>query len=221
MRRGAVTAVVRLRASAIGAQERRKERTRSAILDAAQELLLAEGPGVSILASTRRADVAQGSFYDYFRDKQDVFRAVADRAMETLERETLARTASIADPLERLAAGIRLYGRVAETHPRLAPVILEQGELTLQTRAEHVALFARTLAGLGVTGLLQPDETPLRISFFISSLRLVMRLRLTDPGFDDAETDRAAKMLLVLLGASPEDARRACAAPLPPPIPAA
>jgi len=221
VRRGAVTAVVRLRASAVRAQERPKERTRSAVVDAAQELLLAEGPGVSILASTRRADVAQGSFHDYFRDKQDVFRAVADRAMETLERETLARTALIADPLERLAAGIRLYGRIAESHPRLGRVILEQGELTLQTRQEHVAMFARALAGLGVTDLLQLDETPLRISFFISSLCLVMRLRLTDPGLDDAETDRAAEMLLVLLGASPEDARRACAAPLPPAAPAA
>ena len=133
--------------------------------------------------------------------------------METLERETLARTASIADPLERLAAGIRLYGRVAETHPRLAPVILEQGELTLQTRAEHVALFARTLAGLGVTGLLHLDETPLRIACYISSLRLVVRLRLTDPGFDDAETDRAAEMLLVFLA---RDARRVEARRRPP-----
>lgn len=62
-----------------GKRERTKAHNRAAILDAAREVFTEIGYGAaSVRDVIRRADLAAGTFYNYFPDKQSVFRAVLE-----------------------------------------------------------------------------------------------------------------------------------------------
>lgn len=78
-----------------GKRERTKAHNRRAILDAATEVFTEIGYGAaSIRDVIRRTDLASGTFYNYFPDKQSVFRAVLDEHTTALRhrlRESRAR----------------------------------------------------------------------------------------------------------------------------------
>ncbi|HKG02952.1 MAG TPA: TetR/AcrR family transcriptional regulator [Conexibacter sp.] len=64
---------------ATGKREVTKAQNRRAILDAAQEIFTEMGYGAaSIRDVVRRSGLAAGTFYNYFPDKESVFRAVLD-----------------------------------------------------------------------------------------------------------------------------------------------
>lgn len=53
--------------------QRRKQRTRNALKQAAMDLLLAYGyDNLTVQAITDRADFARGTFYVHFADKDDI-----------------------------------------------------------------------------------------------------------------------------------------------------
>lgn len=70
-----------------GKRERTKASNRRAILDAAQEIFTEMGYGAaSIRDVVRRSGLAAGTFYNYFPDKQSVFRAVLEQHTTELRR---------------------------------------------------------------------------------------------------------------------------------------
>lgn len=70
-----------------GKRERTKAENRRAILDAAQEIFTEMGYGAaSIRDVVRRSGLAAGTFYNYFPDKQSVFRAVLEEHTTALRR---------------------------------------------------------------------------------------------------------------------------------------
>ena len=134
-----------------GRNARRKERTRAALVRAAQELLTSgEAQDASIKTITELADVGFGSFFNYFENKADLFDAalteVAARYGEWLD----SRLASVADPLERLTLSIRYTGRFHLDHPEDAKLLIGQmtfmhaGKPSLagRVRADVVAAIA-------------------------------------------------------------------------------
>lgn len=78
-----------------GKRARTKAQNRRAILDAATEVFTEMGYGAaSIRDVIRRTELASGTFYNYFPDKQSVFRAVLDEHTTELRsrlREARAR----------------------------------------------------------------------------------------------------------------------------------
>jgi AcrR family transcriptional regulator len=80
-------------APATGRRERTKAANRAAILAAARDVFADEGYGaVSVRDIVRRTDLASGTFYNYFPDKEAVFRAlVTDVAEEARRRVRAAR----------------------------------------------------------------------------------------------------------------------------------
>ncbi|RYJ04976.1 MAG: TetR/AcrR family transcriptional regulator, partial [Actinomycetales bacterium] len=64
--------------------DRRKARTRAALVGAAQELLAQGLTNVSIQEVTESADVGLGSFYNHFASKDELFEAAVQDALETL-----------------------------------------------------------------------------------------------------------------------------------------
>jgi len=66
-------------------RERRKLATREALLEAAQEVIAVKGVYLAVIEEiTERADVAKGSFYQYFRDRDDLLQALLTRRLEEL-----------------------------------------------------------------------------------------------------------------------------------------
>ena len=81
--------------AAAGSRERTKQANRAAILDAARDVFGEMGYGAaSVRDIIRRTDLAAGTFYNYFPDKESVFRALLDAFAERArERVRAGRTA--------------------------------------------------------------------------------------------------------------------------------
>lgn len=79
-------------AAPAGRRERTKQANRVAILDAAREVFCDLGYGSATIRDiVRRTDLASGTFYNYFPDKESVFRALVEEA--ALEARTRVRAA--------------------------------------------------------------------------------------------------------------------------------
>lgn len=137
------------------ASELRRQRTRSALLEAARALFAERGyEGTTIAAIGERADLGFGTFYLYFRDKEDILRTVV---MEGL--------ASLRDQLDRLDHGhnsVLESGRVvlhavlhyAYTNRDLFRVLLTTR--SVQAVLEAQALFRDRLVA-GLTEIVGPE----------------------------------------------------------------
>jgi TetR/AcrR family transcriptional regulator, transcriptional repressor for nem operon len=81
-------------------QQRRKERTRAALVHAAQALLAAGKTDVPIAEITQAADVGTGSFYNHFESKEALALEVTRRYAASYELDQLHEAGD--QPLQRL-----------------------------------------------------------------------------------------------------------------------
>lgn len=116
-----------------GARDANRRAKVAKLGDAALELFLAEGvPGVTIDQIVERAGVAKGSFYRYFRDKEELVAGLLEPLAQGIgEMFGAASTAltEAASPAEVSAAYLDLARRVADVigaHPRAALLYLQE-----------------------------------------------------------------------------------------------
>lgn len=97
---------------------KRAARTRAAILDAAEAAFREDGyRGTRMEAVAAAADVAVGSIYNHFGDKDGLYHALAERAVELFATYLQAAYAAGATPLERVMACGDAYLRFHLEHP--------------------------------------------------------------------------------------------------------
>lgn len=98
--------------------QRRRTRTRAALLDAAERAFTRDGfHGVRIANVAEAADVSVGSIYNQFSNKDGLYLAVAERATQ-LFADYLDRAYSVSDsPLEQVMACGDAYLRFHLDHP--------------------------------------------------------------------------------------------------------
>lgn len=103
----------------------RAERTREALIRAGRKLF-AEQPvdAVSIDDIVRAADVAKGSFYNHFPDKDALVRSVTGEIRAGVERAIGRANAGIDEPARRVARAICVYMRYAVDEPVRAGVLV-------------------------------------------------------------------------------------------------
>ncbi len=95
---------------ATGKREVTKAQNRRAILDAAQEIFTEMGYGAaSIRDVVRRSGLAAGTFYNYFPDKESVFRAVLDEHTTELRRRLRDARAHARDAETIVREGFHTY----------------------------------------------------------------------------------------------------------------
>jgi AcrR family transcriptional regulator len=74
-----------------GKRERTKAQNRAAILEAAREVFAEQGyDAAGVRDVIRRTELASGTFYNYFPDKESVFRAVLDDSAQEVRRRLRA-----------------------------------------------------------------------------------------------------------------------------------
>jgi AcrR family transcriptional regulator len=97
--------------------DRRKARTRQALIDAAARLI-AEGPGeaASIQEITEKADIGFGSFYNHFNCKEQLFQVASAEVLERWGQMIDHACTAITDPAEVFAVSFRISGRLGWTH---------------------------------------------------------------------------------------------------------
>ena len=98
--------------------DRRRLRTRAALLDAGKALFAEHGvDAVTIDDIVATADVAKGSFYNHFPDKGALAQALADLARSAVESQAEQVNANVADPAERAARALCAFARGAVEAP--------------------------------------------------------------------------------------------------------
>jgi AcrR family transcriptional regulator len=127
---------------------KRGERTRERILDAAEIEIGGRGfAEASISTITAQAKVGQGTFYLYFRTKEDVMRELVLRMGRRLRRHL---TLSIADAPDRLEAerrGIRAFLEFVRANPNLYRVVAEAQFVDPEVYRRYYDDFAKSYSG--------------------------------------------------------------------------
>jgi AcrR family transcriptional regulator len=108
--------------------DRRKARTRAALVAAARALLASRDPAeVSIQEITDAADVGFGSFYNHFASKQELFDAAVGVVLEEHGAMLDRISVGIEDPAEVFATAVRMTARFPKTQPQIAKIIERTG----------------------------------------------------------------------------------------------
>lgn len=121
-----------MRAAPTTVRQRQREETRERILEAATEAFAEKGfAGTSTREIARRAESNQGLITYYFRSKEDLWRASADRIFDGLGERLAQRLGALdaVDPRESAREGIREYVRFAAAHPELFRIMVDEGRV--------------------------------------------------------------------------------------------
>ncbi|MFF3876123.1 TetR family transcriptional regulator [Streptomyces sp. NPDC001978] len=196
--------------------ERRRSETRQALVRAARQILAESGDtSASIRAIAERADVGFGSFYNHFGSKSDLFDAAVDDAMEEFAQAIDERLHGVDDPAERLAGGLRLSARLAESHPEIMRILCHS-ELGRICAGSGLAPRARRDVEQGsASGRFTVVDLVIALSALNGSLLALLELWFSKPEVDiDQAAGTMAEMLLHMLGLSPDEARDVAWGPL-------
>jgi AcrR family transcriptional regulator len=197
--------------------DRRKLRTRTALIDAAKELIVAgRSQTASIQQITDLADIGFGSFYNHFSSKDDLFKAATGAALEEWGDLIDHATEGIVDPAERFAASFRISARLAWSHPELARVINQFG-LDLLVMDDGLAPRAlRDLETAVAAGRFSPTNLPVALAVIAGSLLGFVRIRINEPEIvDQSAVEDLTFQLLRMLGVTESEAHMIAKAPLP------
>jgi AcrR family transcriptional regulator len=108
-----------------GRRERRKLATRDALLDAARSLLVSRSmDALGIDEIVERADVARGTFYNYFADKDALERDLASQSRARIEGEIARVNEGVIDPAERIARAFLSVLQLGITAPQQATAMM-------------------------------------------------------------------------------------------------
>src|SRR3954471_8094148 len=110
-----------VKADAPGRREELKAQNRAKLLAAGRKVFAEKGLGEATARDiVRETDLASGTFYNYFEDKNDVFRALiqelADKAREVVRAQ-------------RRVPGRTVEQRIEGAYPALFELVLEEREL--------------------------------------------------------------------------------------------
>jgi AcrR family transcriptional regulator len=195
---------------------RRRQRTRAALIAAAQSFIAAGKLNVPVLELTQAADVGMGSFYNHFDSKDELFAAAVNEVLDLHGARLDKLIEPMDDPAEKFACSFRLTGRLFRHRPQESAVLLSNG-LPLMSADRGLAPRAlRDIIAASEAGRFHVPDPELGLAIAGGSLLGLGQLLMTHPERDDAETsDRFTEDLLRLFGMSAKDARRLCQLPLP------
>ncbi|WP_293995846.1 TetR/AcrR family transcriptional regulator [Streptomyces sp.] len=196
--------------------ERRRAGTRQALVRAARQILAESGDtSASIQAIAGRADVGFGSFYNHFDSKRDLFGVALEDAMEEFGQAIDERLHGVDDPAERLAGGLRLSARLAESHPEIMRIVCHS-ELGRICAGRGLAPRMRLDVEQGIASDRFTVVDPvIALSALNGSLLALVELWLSKPQVDiDQAAATMAEVLLHMLGLSPEEAHDVARGPL-------
>lgn len=197
--------------------DRRKARTRRALVDAAKRIVATRGTtDVSIQEITDEADVGFGSFYNHFESKADLFEVAVAEVLESYGAQLDRACEGIDDQAERYAIGIRQTARLAITAPAVAQVLAVSGSAYLLSDHGLAPRALRDIEAGIAAGRFHVDNPTVALVTTAGCLFAFVNVRLAAPDtLDDDDADELAEQLLRMLGMTPRAARAVAHRPLP------
>jgi AcrR family transcriptional regulator len=134
-----------------------KAANRAAIIDAARAVFAEVGFGsASVRDVIRRTDLASGTFYNYFPDKESLFRAVLEESAEKVRARVQAARREAGSLEEFVAAGYREYFRFLAEDPE-AFALMRRNSGTIR------AMFDEPIFGAGIDELASDLRTAMKL----------------------------------------------------------
>ncbi|MBS45700.1 MAG: TetR family transcriptional regulator [Nocardioides sp.] len=196
--------------------ERRKARTRAALVEAAQQIYAETGGSdVSIQQITERADVGFGSFYNHFASKTELFDVAVAEILEEHAAWLTELTAQEQDPAAVFATSMRLTGRLVRTRPLMAQVLMNSRFSLLGAGAGHAPHALADITRAAEAGRFTVDDPVLALACTAGCLLAAMSLGSLDGADLDAVVDGATGNVLRMFGVAEDEVRALTALPLP------
>lgn len=207
----------------------RRERTRNALLQAGLSLMASGDTEVPVLRITQTAGVSNGSFYNFFTDKQSFFNQSADFAAERLAAlldrdENVAGGATgvttEADSASGIAATVctnfRLVGRAHRLAPVLSRVLIGRSAAYYSAGGGFISRIRRDIAVGVESGSFRISDPEGVVGTLVGAMVMLGQRLHDNPALDaGATTDGVARDVLRLLGVPDEEAERLMEMPLP------
>jgi AcrR family transcriptional regulator len=197
--------------------ERRRLRTRAALLTAAREVVGSQGVDATTIQDiTDTADVAKGSFYNHFDSAGAILRAVVEETLAELGRALEVLTEPLRDdPARVIAVSLRHTLRTCVQDPTLGWFILRAEDFIAVSDVALGAHGRRDLRRGLESGRFHFDDLELACAMIAGSAEAVLRRRLE--GELPLEAEAALVMqVLRLLGVPDDEAHSVAAEELPP-----
>jgi AcrR family transcriptional regulator len=196
--------------------DRRKARTRQALIDAAANLI-ADGRGdrASIQEITDAADIGFGSFYNHFDSKDELFATASTEVLERWGQMIDNACADIADPAEVFAVSFRISGRLGWTHPGLARFLTGAGLSVLDSPIGLAPRALRDIRAGQQAGRFSALDANIALSAVAGGLLGLLRLCQDHPErMNENVVDQLAEAIMRLLGVPAEEAARLATLPI-------
>ena len=196
--------------------ERRKQRTRAALIKAAQTCIAAGKLNAPLQDISRAADVGVGSFYNHFESKEQLFTEAVNEVLDAQGALLDVLTASIDDPAETFACRFRLTGRLFRRRPDEGRGVVAYGLPLITSERGMGPRGKRDIAAAVAAGRFQVADLELAIVVAGGALMGLGQLLQEQPERDDAQAvDEVTEGLLRLFGLPAKEAHRLCRKPLP------
>jgi len=196
---------------------RRKSRTRTALITAAQQILAGgDGADVSVQAITDLADVGLGSFYNHFDSKAELFSAALSDAFGQYRVWLDDLLGDERDPIRLLTMNIRLSGRLSGARPDLARVLTHH-VASSSTGTEGLApgVVEHLVAAVSASPF-SADDPDVAVVSAAGAIAAVLRITVeAEPAEQVRITDAAARTVLRMFGTDENLIAELLALPLP------
>lgn len=201
---------INLKARAL-AGERKREKTRTALLEAAMRVIAARGPHAATIEQfTAEAGVSRGTFYNYFPTIDDLVLALMDSLVVGLDQQIVATMTEVEDPAERMAHCCIVFIQKGIDDPLWGWVYLKLDSTSVayvkQSRERFRIEFERGAAA----GRFAAPSLPAAYGLCAGSVRMAVRSILT--GADRCCGGQIVQLILTGLGVAPAEAARICQA---------
>ena len=198
-------------ASRIEADQERKALTRTKILAAAVRVVAEKGVTTAVIDDfIRAAGVARGTFYNYFRNTEQVLEAAAQWLEDDLIVSIDEVLAPIDDPVERMTLGMRLWLRKARGDRAWCAFVARfryHGSLVEE-------VLARDIGGAVRAGRVSVPSPAVARDLIVGTIREAMG-RMSDSTVPIAYLDDLVRAILRSLGVDAEWIAAALDKPVP------
>jgi AcrR family transcriptional regulator len=196
--------------------DRRKARTRAALIRAAQAFIASGKANVPILEITQAADVGMGSFYNHFDSKEELFHAAVEDAAETYAAVIDQAATGLDDPAQVFAQRLRLAGRLRRRYPELSKVILHNGLALFDSDKGPAPRLRRDIEAATHAGRFTVRDPELAFTIVFGASMYLGQLLHDHPDCDDATaSDQVTEYLLRMFSVPADEAHDICQRPLP------
>jgi len=201
--------------AAAGRNERRKARTRAALLDSARTLFARQGfENTAIVEITDTADLGVGSFYNHFDSKDDLLAALLKQVLSEQLTALDSRRVGVEDPAEAVAIAHRHWIRLTGEGPEWAWLVVRLDtsfELVVATQGDSASKDLERGIAEGRFDVARPE-----LALHASGAALISSMRMILTGADIPDADSAhAEGVLRMFGVGAAEARDIARRPLP------